>query len=305
MINLLGFFLPPADSTIAAEVDRLFLFILWISAFFLALITFGTIYLVIRYRRKSKAELTPGISHNTALEIIWSVIPGILVMVMFFWGFHLYMKMYMPPSNSLEVRVTAKKWSWMFTYPEGVKSDKLVVPQGRPVKLVMSSEDVIHSLFIPNFRVKMDVLPYRYTTLWFEATNQGNYDLFCTEYCGDAHSQMNTLVVVKSTQDYKAWIEENQRPPTGQEVYTLYGCNACHSIDGAPGIGPSFKGIYESQHQLTDGSTITVDDNYLRESILEPQAKVVAGYQPVMPRQPDMTNEEMNAVIDFIKSLKE
>ena len=198
----------------------------------------------------------------------------------------------------MEVKVTAQKWFWQFDYPDGAAStNELVVPTGVPVKLVMSSQDVIHSFFVPDFRVKMDVLPNRYTIAWFEATEPGTYDLFCTEYCGTGHSKMLGKVRAVSEPEFAAWVEQNSN--IGQGI-------TCHTVDGSPLVGPSFKGVFGHKVKLSDGRTVTADENYLRESILKPQAKVVQGFQPVMPTyQSILKPREVDALIEYIKSLGE
>ena len=302
------FNLPPAASTIAPEVDALFYFMYWASAVFFVIITIGTIYFAVRYKRKpgEKSRLTLGFTHNTGLELLWSIIPAIIFMVIFFWGAKLYLKLYIIPADAMEVRVTAQQWNWLFTYPGGGKSDKLVVPNGKPVKLLLSSVDVIHSFFIPDFRVKMDALPNRYTSMWFQSDHDGVYDFYCAEYCGQQHSKMVGTVSVVSETEYAKWIEEISVTPPGDVLYKRFGCNTCHSLDGTTGNGPSFKNIFGKKEELEDGTLQLVDDNYLRESILEPKAKVLKGFEPVMPTFQDTVNqEELDALIDFIKSLTE
>ncbi len=305
MLNLLGMQILGAVSPTTKMVDDLFWFVFIVSAFFFAIVTGGIIILVALYRRRGKPGLTSGASHNTALEIVWSILPVILVVIIFFWGFQVFMRLSISPGDSMEIRVTARKWNWLFKYPDGSRSGQLVVPVEQPVRLVMSSEDVIHSLFIPDFRVKMDVLPNRYTTLWFQADKAGEYDLLCTEFCGDGHSRMYTKVIALPKDEFEKWQTENQGTASGPDLFVMYGCATCHSLDGKPGIGPTMKGLHGKTETLADGTTVEVDDNYLRESILEPQAKIVRGYQPVMPAQPDITSDELDALIDFIKSQQE
>ncbi len=308
-MNERTFNLPPPASTIAGAYDELFYFIYGLSVFFFVIITVGTIVFTIKWRAKKGEEqkLTSGFCHNTPLELLWSIIPTVLFFVIFIWGFKLYLRYVVIPANATEINVTAWQWNWNFTYPEGAESNILVVPKGKPVKLVMSSNDVIHSLFIPDFRVKMDVLPNRYTSMWFQSDYEGEYDLYCTEYCGQQHSTMVTQVHVKSASDYKKWIEENSVTPTGDVLYKRYACNTCHSLDGSASNGPTFKNLFGKEETLTDGSTVTVDENYLRESILEPQAKIVSGFEgSVMPPfQNTINNDKLDALILFIKSLKE
>ncbi len=231
--------------------------------------------------------------------------------MIFFWGFISYLNMRQPPDNSYEIQVTAKKWSWSFTYPNGHVDNDLHVPIDRPVRLVMSSDDVIHSLYIPAFRLKMDLIPGRYSTTWFEANTAGNYTLFCAEYCGTQHSQMLARVVVHPSGEFDKWLDEaanfleNVTPvEAGEILYVRRGCVQCHSNDGAAKTGPSFADVFGTQQALVDGGSVLVDENYLRESILEPQARVRAGYKPVMPTyQGQLKDEEIAALIAYIKSL--
>lgn len=306
-------FMPPGRSTIAGEVDTLFYFIFYTSVVFFAIVVFGITFFSIRYRRQRKAGLTSGMAHNTKLEILWSVIPTILVVIVFFWGFKVFIKMHVPPKDALEIKVTGQKWFWTFVYPNGSNSlNELVVPVGKPVKLLMSSRDVIHSFFVPDFRIKMDVLPNRYTVTWFEATDPGIYNLFCTEYCGKGHSEMLGKVKVLPEREYLAWLEsgsgggEGKTPEEfGAELYVSKACVTCHSVDGTLLVGPSFKGIFGHVTQLEEGEAM-VDENYLRESILNPQAKIVAGFEPVMPTYQGVLNDrQLDALIAYIKSLKE
>ena len=304
---------PKPTSTTAGTVDDLFYFILIISIGFFAIIVGAMLLFIFRYRERPGHEVQPSPSHNNLLEVGWSVFPGILVGVIFFWGFTTYLDMRQPPDNSYEIQVIAKKWTWSFVYPNGHVDNDLHVPVGKPVRLVMSSDDVIHSLYIPSFRLKMDVIPGRYTSTWFESNAPGDYVLFCAEYCGTQHSKMLARVVVHPSGEFNRWLEnaanfmEKMTPAeAGQTLYTRRGCVQCHSLDGSAMTGPSFKGVYSSIQAMANGESITVDENYLRESILEPQAKVRAGYKPVMPTyQGQLKNEEIAALIAFIKSLSE
>ncbi|MBD3402814.1 cytochrome c oxidase subunit II [candidate division GN15 bacterium] len=307
-------FLPPQNSTIASEVDFLWDFIYWASAAFFVILGVAIIYFLIRYRRRRQGELTSGKSHNVPLEIAWTVIPTILIFFVFVWGFQGYLKMQIAPGDAMEVKVTGQKWFWSFQYEEGASTvNELVVPVDQPVKLLMSSTDVIHSFFVPNFRVKMDVLPNRYTHLWFEATSTGEYDLLCTEYCGTGHSEMIGTVRVLGEREFTEWLEqaggmgEGMTPAEfGEQLYTSKACNTCHSLDGSKVVGPSFLNLYNKEQMLTTGQAVVADENYLRESILNPQAKLVAGYDPVMPSyQGVLKDQQVDALIAFIKSLQE
>jgi cytochrome c oxidase subunit 2 len=307
--------MPPANSTIAGEVDALFYFIFYTAIVLFVLVMSFTAYFIIKYRRRGKRELTSGVDHNLKLEILWTVIPTILVIIVFVWGFKTYLRMNIAPKDALEIKATGQKWFWVFDYPNGANSmNDLVVPVGKPVKLLMSSQDVIHSFFVPDFRVKMDVLPNRYTITWFEALNEGEYDIYCTEYCGKGHSEMLGKVKVLSEEAYTEWLtaaavdipEGMSLEEAGAQLYTSKACATCHSTDGTPGVAPSFLGKFGSEEELVDGSKVLVDENYVRESILNPQSKVVLGYQPVMPTyQGVLTDRQIDALIAYMKTLKQ
>ncbi|MFZ5981703.1 MAG: cytochrome c oxidase subunit II [Candidatus Zixiibacteriota bacterium] len=308
-------FLPPGSSTIASDFDALFYFLVYASIVFLAIVVFGIIFFSLRYRhrRDTEAGLTPGIAHSTKLELLWSIIPTILVFIVFFWGFNIFIKMNVVPKDAMEIKVTGQKWFWTFDYPEGVNTlNELVVPVNKPVKLLMSSRDVIHSFFVPSFRIKMDVLPNRYTVTWFEATHTGEHDLFCTEFCGKGHSEMIGKVKVVSEREFNVWLEsgssggENVSPEEfGKKLFVSKACISCHSMENKKLIGPPLNGIFDKPVPLTSGRRLVVDENYLRRSILEPQAEVVEGYQPVMPTyQGILKDREVDALIMYIKNLK-
>lgn len=306
--------MPPGQSTIASDVDSLFYFILYASAFFFFLVVGLTTYFAFRYRRKGEATTTYGVDHNIKLEILWTAIPTLLVIIVFVWGFKTYLKMNIVPKDAMEIKVTGQKWFWSFDYAEGANTvNEIVVPVGKPIKLLMSSKDVIHSFFVPNFRIKMDVLPNRYSITWFEATQTGEFNLFCTEYCGKGHSEMIGKVKVLAEVDFNKWLEESSSSGEGMtleefgaKLYVSKACITCHKVDGSFGTGPSWKNIYGKVRALTDGSVVTVDENYIRESILNPRAKVTAGYQPVMPTYQGILKErQIDALIAYIKSLQE
>jgi cytochrome c oxidase subunit 2 len=306
-----SFWMPPKVSTVAHHVDSLFNFILGISIFFFLLIVVLMVYFVIRYRRREGAEAEASPSHNTALELTWTIIPLILVVVIFFFGFRGFLDMATPPANAYEILADGQKWNWSFTYPNGYVDANLHVPVNRPIRLVMTSADVIHSLYVPAFRVKMDVIPGRYSKAWFEATEPGEYELFCAEYCGTSHSDMLALVVVHPPGEFETWLEkasnflETMSPvEAGQKLFQVRGCQQCHSVDGTAKTGPTMLGIFGRSEAMADGTTIVADENYIRESILEPMAKVVAGYEPVMPTyQGRIKDEEITAIIEYFKSL--
>ncbi len=308
------FQLPPEASTVAHQVDSLYYFIFWGAVFFFVIITgFSTIFILRYRRREGEGKMKPRASHNTSLEVTWTVIPLALVMLVFMWGFKGYMNLAVVPGGALQYHVTAKQWLWQVQDPNGQMSvNEMTVPVNAPVKVVLRSEDVIHSFFVPDFRVKQDVLPNRYTTLWFQATATGDHQLYCTEYCGQGHSGMLGMIHVLSPEDYRKYLESGAGPPSGmapaqygEQIYRSKACITCHSLDGSVKTGPSFKGIWGTQVKLSDGSTVTVDENYVRQSVLEPASQVVSGFQPVMPTfQGLLTDPQIDAIIEFIKSQK-
>jgi cytochrome c oxidase subunit 2 len=310
-----GPILPPAASTSADAHDALFHFILAVTAFFFFLVVALLVLFVVRYRKRREGQRTSGPSHNLRLEIAWSVVPAILMIVFFAWGYREFLNLSVPPANSLEVRVTGQKWSWSFEYPkDGINVTKdLVVPAGRPVKLTMSSVDVIHGFYIPAFRVKRDVLPNRYTVVWFQAKDPGEYDLFCTQFCGTGHASMHGKIIVKKEAEFREWVESGgglsgkgmSSVDFGRMLFDKQGCVTCHSVDGTPRTGPSLLNRYGRLEQLADGKSVLMDDNYIRESLMDPSAKVVKGYQSVMPTyRGRLKDQQINALVDYIKSLK-
>ena len=310
----------PQASTMAPAVDSLFNFVLWISIISFLGIVIGKVFFLIRFWRKKRPEhKTAYITGHTAMESSVAFILLVLVMVIFYWGWIDYKKMRTPPSDSMEVNVIAKQWMWEFQYPDGRRlTNELVVPKGKPVKLIMTSQDVLHSFFVPNFRIKQDVVPGTFMTLWFEATQLGDHPIYCAEYCGTGHSMMLGKVRVMEPDAFEEWqvmpiaaaattaVATQNPAEAGKAIYAAKGCNACHSVDGKAVVGPSFKGIFGHEVELQDGKKATVDESYIRESLMEPQAKIVKGFQPMMPTfKGQLTDDEVNAVIGFIKSLKE
>lgn len=309
--------LPPQASTMAAGYDLLFYSLtLLILVCFVAIMGAG-IYFVWKYRwRGGKHEVTE-ITHNTVLEVAWSVIPLFVVMGLFAWGFRDYLEMLIAPKDALEIRVTGKKWKWSFEYENGATSaDEIAVPVNKPVRLVITSTDVLHSFFIPNFRTKMDAVPKRYTTLWFQATQKGEHQVFCAEYCGDDHSAMLAKVKVMEEPEYQAWVKahaETGKNPVerGQKLFAVKGgCVACHAVkadQAQPAIGPKLWQVFGRQEHLADGTTLQIDENYLRESIEYPQKKTVAGYEKASPMptfKGVLTDAEISDLIAYLKSLK-
>ncbi len=308
-------YLPGSYSTVSQNVDNLFYFILIISVVIASLMFIATLFFLFKYKKsKDNPVAKKQLTHSTLLEVTWTVIPLIIVMVIFYWGFVDYLKLVVAPDDTVEIRVTGQKWYWSFYYPDsGAESTAdLYVPIGQPVKLVMSSVDVLHSFYIPNFRVKRDVLPNRYSNVWFEATKLGSFQVFCTEYCGDAHSTMLANIHVLSRNDYNEKIAELSMgddvplPVLGKKLYKKQGCFSCHSIDGTDLVGPSWLGIYGQTREFDDGTSVIADDNYIRESIVYPAKKVVKGYPNVMNSYAGLLDDrEINALIEYIKSLKE
>lgn len=299
---------PEQASSVAGQVDALLLFLVLVSGFFTLLICVLILFFAVRYRRGAAvSRANPPAS--MALEIGWSVVPFALSIVMFIWGGVLYFKMFEPQPDADEIYVVGKQWMWKIRHSSGRREiNQLHLPVGRPVKLRMISEDVIHSFYIPAFRMKTDVLPGRYTEMSFVPTKVGTYHLFCAEYCGTSHSQMGGQVVVLSPADFAAWLagQTAGEPPelSGQQLFAQYRCNTCHLQPGESGRGPPLQGLYQSTVRLADGSTVTADDNYIRESILEPNAQVAAGYQPVMPTYEGQIDEEgILQLIAYIKGL--
>ena len=300
--------LPEAASTIAGDIDSLFYFILVTSIIIFAGVMGTMVLFAWRYRRRSPNDRPEPVHENKLVEASWIVIPSILVAVVFVWGFRLFLELGIAPPNSYEVNVTARKWSWSFSYPNGVVSADLHVPVNRPIKLRMSSEDVIHSFFVPAFRVKADVLQGRYSYVWFEATTRDTFIVACTEYCGTSHSDMYARVIVQSQDEFEDWIAENLDDGSltpaqrGERLYTQQGCFACHSLDGSAAAGPSFLGLAGSTRNFTDGTSAMADDNYLRTSIVNPALQLVEGYPPVMPGQyaATLTTEDIDALVAFI-----
>lgn len=301
-------FQPEQASTIARSVDHLYFFITAITLFFTALIFLTIFYFMIKYRRRSPDERPKAIEGSLPLEILWTVIPTLIVAMIFIWGSTLYFRNAEPPKGSMEIFVTGKQWMWKIEHPEGQREiNELHVPLGRPVKLTMTSEDVIHDFFVPAFRVKKDVLPGRYTSLWFEANKLGTYHLFCAQYCGAFHAGMIGSVIVLEQDEYERWlsggVQGESMEAAGEKVFQQNGCVTCHLADGT-GPAPSLLGVYGQTVHLAGGETVTADDAYVRESILTPRAKIVSGYKGIMPSfQGQLTEEQINSVTAYIRML--
>jgi cytochrome c oxidase subunit II len=298
---------PENASTNAGNVDALYIFLLLVSGIMTVLIFTVLTAFAVRFRKR-RGQRAVQIEGSHHLEITWSIIPFCVMLVFFVWGAVIYFQERTPPQDATEVYTVAKQWMWKFEHKGGQREiNELHVPVGRDVKMIMTSQDVIHSFFVPAFRLKQDVVPGRYTTLWFRATKAGTYHLFCSQYCGTQHSGMVGWVTVMEPRDYEAWMSggaANQPlAVTGEKLFTELGCVTCHRSD-TQGRGPNLVGVFGKPVLLEDGRTVTADENYVRESILEPAAKIVKGFKPVMPTfQGQVSDEQLNALVEYIKSL--
>ncbi len=297
---------PEAASSTASHLDHLTVYLLVVATIFTVLIFACIFYFAIKYRRRADHERPVEIEGALPLEILWSVIPFLLMMVMFGWGASVFFEMSRPPDDAMNIYVVGKQWMWKTQHLEGRREiNELHVPLGRPVKLTMTSEDVIHSFYMPAFRVKFDVLPGRYTTAWFNPTKPGKYHLFCAEYCGTLHSGMIGWIYVMEPAEYERWLagETESLAASGQQLFQFLACANCHRTD-KPGRCPNLEGLFGKPVQLTTGEIVKADEDYIRESILNPGAKIVAGYQNIMPSfQGLVTEEELLKLIEYIKSL--
>jgi cytochrome c oxidase subunit 2 len=317
--------LPRQLSTLAASIDEMYYFIFWVSVFFFVAIIGVALWCIWKYRASKHPHSTPP-GHHDVLELFWTFAPLLLLIPMFHYGFKGYVKAMVAPDDAIEMRVRGKQWAWDFYYPGDTEASpsEMVVPVSRPVKMVMSSQDVLHSFFIPEFRVKRDLVPGMYSSVWFtalETTSTYNpkdnkvtgepLDLFCTEYCGTSHSQMLAKVHIVNDADYAAFLEGKDRAPegkplaeVGKELFQKNACGTCHTVTGAALVGPSFKGLFGKNESFADGSSNAVDENYIRQSILQPQAKIVKGFEgKVMPAFV-LKDWKIDALIAYIKSVK-
>lgn len=315
-VPLDGVWMPKATSTMAHVVDDPFWLIYYVCVVTFILIMIPMFYFAVKYKqRHPDQKALSQVDHSQVLEITWSVLPLIFFFWVFVVGFRGFLDLFIAPAGSTEIQVTGQKWFWSMEYEH--KGDKVVVggpgaefvfPKGHKFKMVMKSNDVLHSFFVPNFRVKSDVIPGRYTTLWFEATEAGLFPLLCTEYCGKDHSNMLGMIkIVETEEEWHAWLEKQAVTPVtaeaGKALYASKGCNACHSVDGSRLVGPSFKGLYGREEQ-TDKGAVKVDDAYITESILNPMAKIVVSYPAAMPPyQGQLKQDQIDALIAYIKTL--
>jgi cytochrome c oxidase subunit 2 len=320
--------IPDQASTMASQVDALTLFLTAITVFFTLLIAILIVVFMIRYRRRSATEVGADVHGSLALAIGWTIVPFFFVMSVFVWSASIYARIKRPPDNAVNINVIGKQWMWKVQHMEGRREiNQLHVPTGQPIKLTITSEDVIHSFYVPAFRIKQDAVPGRYTQIWFEATKPGRYHLFCAEYCGTIHSGMIGEVIVMEPAEFQAWLQTPapvvamtagggldaggggggaaaaQAPADlGKALFTAKGCATCHA--GAGGLGPALAGVGGKTRSFQGGATKVADDEYLRESILNPQAKVVEGYPPVMSAfQGQLSEENLMNLIAYIKSL--
>lgn len=292
-------------SNTAGKVETAFVIVVAMCVALLTIVTFCVVYFLIKYNSKRHPHHEE-VKESLLLEIVWTIVPTILVLLMFYFGWVDFAYLRNPPAGAMIVNVTARQWSWLFEYENGKQSAVLRVPLDKPVKLILTSRDVIHSLFIPAFRIKEDCVPGMKTHLWFNANQVGAYNIFCTEYCGTAHSHMLSKVIVMPAADFETWYLAAAPEAKGYELLQTKGCLGCHSTDGSPKVGPTLKGLFGAKVMvLTNGRerVVTSDQEYLKRSILEPGADVVKGYQNIMPAIP-MTKEELDVIVDYIEKLK-
>ena len=303
-------FFPEQASAQAGQVDAIYFFMLAVTAFFSILIAGLVVFFAVKYRRRHRDEIGVAIHGSLALELLWTIIPFFIVMVMFVWGATVFFDLHRPPAGAMEIYVVGKQWMWKVQHMDGQREiNELHVPVGRPVKLIMGSEDVLHSYYIPQFRVKADVIPGRYNHMWFTATKPGVYKLYCAEYCGTKHSGMIGSVIAMEPADFQSWLSggraQDSPVAAGEKLFAGLACNTCH-LSGSQGRGPILTNLFGKTVELQGGGTVTVDEAYIRESIVNPQAKIVAGFQPLMPTfQGLVTEEQLLQLIAYVKSLSQ
>ena len=307
-MGILNAIFPQQASNFAARVDALYFFLLGVTSFFAILVVTLVVIFAVKFRRRHADEIGTAVHGALALELAWTAIPLVIAMTIFVWGASVFFAMARPPSNAMEVYAVGKRWMWKFQHVTGQREiNELHIPVGQPVKLLIGSEDVIHSVYFPSFRTKMDAVPGRTTTMWFTPTRTGRYHLFCAEYCGMNHSGMIGSVIVMEPAEFQTWLAggpaSTNMAEAGQKLFTDLACVTCHHDDGS-GRGPSLQGVFSSTVRLQGGGTVIADENYLRESIVNSQAKIVEGYQPLMPTFQGLVSEEqLMQLIAYVKSL--
>ncbi len=310
-----NFWMPNAGSDLAHSIDGLFMYITWVSAVSVMGIFAAMFIICYKYRAKTREANQQALSqvdHSNTLEITWSVIPFFFLVSIFVWGFKDFVTLRTPPKDAIEIYATGQKWKWTFKYPTGHVDSELHVPKDTNVRVIIKSVDVLHSLYIPEYRVKMDAVPGRYTDLWFKANYAGTFPIFCTEYCGKQHSDMLSQITVHEGTGYDDWLKKAEEAiysqpleKIGEIMYKKFGCGACHSLDGTPNTGPTFKGLFGRTETLATGQQVVVDENYIRKSILEPQADIVQGFPPQMPSfKGQMKDKAIDGLIAYLKTLK-
>jgi cytochrome c oxidase subunit 2 len=306
--------MPPQGSAFAGEVDTVYMALFWLSAVLFLGIVIPAFYFAWRYRYKA-GRVTPHQTHNTTLEIVWSVAPLLLCVGIFFWGLKGWMEYSVAPGEAMEIQITARKWNWAFEYPDGSRdAGRLHVPINKPVKFIMTSEDVIHDFFVPDMRVKHDIIPGRYTEVWFTPNVPGEHHITCAEYCGKGHSDMQATLIVESDADFQNYLAtggteweayKDNMAAWGKIQWERKGCNSCHTLDGNKSKGPSWKGIWGKMEKMNNGTVVLVDEAYIKESENMPQAKIVDGFQPIMPTfQGLIKPHEFEGIVALIKSLQ-
>jgi cytochrome c oxidase subunit 2 len=304
-------FAPEQASTFAPHVDALYVYLVTLTAFLTLAVSAAIIFFAVKYRRRHPDELPRPIAGSMVLELSWTIIPLMVAMTIFIWGASIYFKAYRAPQQAMEVYVVAKQWMWKFQHQTGQREiNELHIPVGARVKLTMTTEDVIHSFYVPAFRIKQDVVPGRYLQTWFQATKPGKYYLFCAEYCGTNHSGMGGYIYVMEEAAYQQWLSGGSGTESaasqGQKLFQQRGCASCHQVEagGQQGRGPTLYGIFGKQQPIEGGTTVTVDESYIRESILNPQAKTAAGFQNIMPTfQGQLNEEQILQLVAYVRSL--
>nr|WP_167884502.1 cytochrome c oxidase subunit II [Leptospira ilyithenensis] len=308
--------MPIQATEIAKEVDLLYAFLLVSSLVSFVILVGGMTWFLIKFKRTSVDQKSAYITHNNFAEFLWSFIPLVIMVGIFYWGMVIFEKLRVPPENiSTEIHVTAEQWAWTYRYANGKEfyssaNDPLIVPAGKATKIILTSKDVIHSFFVPAFRVKQDAIPGKYTQVWFEPKEPGNFIVFCTEYCGTKHSGMLITIKALPADEFAAWFHAEKKgaetpADKGKTLFAQKACASCHSLDGSRVVGPSMKGLFGSSRKFTDGSGAKADETYLRESILVSTAKIVEGYPPAMPVfQGQLSDEDVENLIEYIKTIK-